>query len=888
MAVHIEWINRLRHLVRGSRFEGDLDGEIRFHLETRSAELESLGLSRSAAQAQARREFGSIALMQEDSRAPWQFRWLQDLAADLRYAFRTFRRSPAFTLTAVVSLALGIGATSAIFTTLDAVFWKALPVASPQSLVRFSISRDNLDPETDLPAAFVRQLGDAEIFAGVAISSADGLSFSYDGRAERVLGEVVSPNFFDLLGVRPILGQGFTAEVRSGHWAPEAVLSYHFWKRRFGGDPGVIGRTIRLNNYAFTIVGVSPPSFFGLVRGTDYELRIPILPEGLENAQISQLSGSPQRWLNVVARLKPGTGLPQAEAAADAQFQQFLQATPIRRFQSGGLRHLQVSPGARGDYEYVRAFRTPLVVVLVLVAIVLLIACSNVANMLLARAMARARELAVRTSIGAGRWRLMRQMLTESILLAVMAGALGLAVAYWTADVLFHFLPQGHISIVIDLQPDGRALLFTFAISLVTGLLFGLAPAIQATRGNLAGTLKVDSAASLGAGRGTGFRRILVVWQVAFSMVLLVAAGIFLRTLSDLRPTEYRGRPDRVLLFTMKPQQEIYSDERRRLLAVELIGRVSALPGVESAALAENGPLGSRSSSDSLQIAGRGPIRISSDSVTAGFFETVGIPQVAGRDFVPGDRAGSPLVVIVNQAFARAFFPNQNPIGKTLRRTSDKLDGSYEIVGVVADTHYYDIHKSPQPFVWFSILQLAPYLPTLHVRTYRSDTAAMIAAIRHEFDVLDKGFPVFNIRTLAVRIEDSLASERIVADLAGAFGMLALALAAVGLYGILAYSVSRRTREIGIRMALGAGSGSVLWAIAREAFWLVGAGSALGLALAVASSRVLSQYFVAVSSPDAAIVAACTFVMFFIGAGAVCVPAMRGCRIDPLTALRHE
>src|SRR6266446_1228468 len=596
MSIRSEWINRLRHLARGSRFQSDLDDEIRFHIETRAAELEQSGISGPDALAQARREFGSIALAQEDSRAAWQFRWLQDLAVDLRHALRTFRRSPAFTLTAVISLALGIGATSAIFSALDAVLWKPLPVADPNSLVNFSVSRYNRSPTIDLPAAFVRQLRDSNVFAGLTITSNDGLSFSYDDRAERIMGEVVSPNFFSLLGVQPILGEGFTPEVRSGHWAPEAVLSYNFWRRRFGGDPTIIGRAIRLNTCAFTIVGVSPPSFFGLVRGTDYELRIPILPEGQENARISQISGRPQRWLNVVARLKAGMSISQAEAAADAQFQEFLRAAPVGVFRNAGLRHLRISPGARGDYEYVHPFDTPLYVLLVLVGIVLLIACGNVASMLLARATAREREIAVRSSIGAGRLRLIRQMLAESILLAVIAGALGLAIAYWATGVLFHFLPQGHIAIAIDLHPDSRALLFTFALALATGLLFGLAPALQATRGNLAGILKADSAASIGEGRRSRFRKILVVMQVAFSLVLLIAAGIFLRTLADLRPTEYRGRPERVLLFTMKPQQEIYSDDRRRLLAVELIRRVSALPGVQSAALAENGPLGSRRS----------------------------------------------------------------------------------------------------------------------------------------------------------------------------------------------------------------------------------------------------------------------------------------------------
>jgi predicted permease len=878
MPIFHEWINRLRHIGRRSRFEGDLDDEIRFHIETRAAELEAAGLSGSDARAQARREFGPIARTGEDSRAAWQFHWLVDLAADIHYALRAFRRSPTFTLTAVLSLALGIGANSAIFTALDAVLWRPLPVVDPGRLVTFSI----------LPAPFAQQLSESNIFDGLTIETADGLSFSYDGRAERILGEIVSPNFFALLGVEPILGQGFTPDVRSGHWAPEAVLSYNFWKQRFGGDPTVIGRTIRLNTYPFTIVGVSPPSFFGLVRGTDYELRIPILPVGQENTQLSQMSGQPQRWLTTVARLKPGVTILQAQAAADAQFQQFLRTTPIRRFQNEGRRHLRLSPAARGNFEYVLPFNAPLYVLLILVAIVLLIACANVANMLLARATARSRELAVRASVGAGRVRLIRQMLAESVLLAVLGGALGLAVAYWAADLLFHFIPQGHINLVLNLHPDNRALLFTFAISLLTGLFFGLPPALQATRGDLASTLKADSAASIGERRSIGFRKILVASQVAFSLVLLIVAGIFVRTLSDLRPTDYRANPDRVALFTMKPQQEIYNAERRLVLAAELIRRVSALPGVQSAALAENGPLGSRTSSDPVDVPGHDSMNVASDSVSAGFFDTVGIARIAGRDFGAGDKQGSPPVVIVNQTLERALFPNQNALGKILRVHAGKADGYYTIVGVVADTRYYDVHKPPQPFVWLSIQQITPYMPTLHVRTATSDTAGMIAAVRHEFDVLDKGFPVFNIRTLEARIEDSLAGERMVASLSGAFGMLALALAAVGLYGVLAYSVSRRKREIGIRMALGASSDSVLWMIAREAFLLVGAGTAAGVAIAIAGSRVMPHYLAGVSSVNPAILVACTLAMFIIAALAVSIPARRACRVEPLAALRQD
>jgi len=888
MSMLSEWKNILGHFSRHRRFDADLDDEIRFHLETRAAELQASGLSRSDALTQSRREFGSVARASEESRGAWQILWLEDLVSDLRHTLRAFRGNPAFALTAVLSLALGIGGTTAIYTALEAVLWKPLPVEDPNSLVTLSISRDKRVVETDLPAAFVSRLRTSRIFAGLAVNTGDGLSFSYDGRAERIVGESVASDFFDVLGVPAILGQNFTPDVRGGRWAAEAVLSYDFWQRRFGGDPTVIGRTIRLNTYPFTIVGVTPRSFFGLTRGTNYELRIPILPEGQEIAQINQISGKPEQWFGVVARLKRGITVAQSQAAADAEFQEFLRTTPPQRLRIARLGHLRISPFARGYDEYVLPFYAPLLLLLILVSILLVIACSNVATMLLARAAARAREFAVRISIGAGRLRLIRQLLAESILLSFLGGGLGVAVAYWAGDVLFHFLPQGHISIAIDLRPDTRALLFTLTLSLVTGLVFGLAPALEATRGCLAIALKTDTASAPSDGRGTRIRKILVASQVAFSLVLLIAAGIFARTLSDLRPADFRCNPDHILLFTLKPQPEIYSNERKLGLTAELIRRVSALPGVEAAALAESGPLGSRLESEEVQVPGHDTFRAGSDRVTPGFFDSVGIPRIAGRDFDARDKPGSPLVVIINQALARSLFPNQNPVGRTLRIPSGKQDGDYVIVGVVADARYYDVHKKPQPFLWLSMGQNAPYMPTLHVRTNTPDTATTIAEVRREFDLLDKGFPVFNVRTMAARIEDSLASERMVANLSGAFGVLALVLAAVGLYGVLAYSVSRRNREIGIRMALGAKSGEVLWLVAREAFALVGAGSVAGLVFAIAASRLLIHYVAGVSSIDPAIITSCIFGMLVVAAAAVSLPAIRGCRVDPVAALRHD
>jgi predicted permease len=888
MATLREWINRARHLGHRSQFEDDLDAEVQFHIESRSAELLESGLSRTEAITRARKEFGSIARVAEDSRAAWRFRWIEDLAGDLRYGLRCFQRSPGFAFTAILSLALGIGANAAIFNAVYSAFWKPLPVSRPEELVKLSIS-DSAGKALP-PLAFVRQLRSAEIFEGVSVTSADGLSFSDDDRAERVVGEVVSPNYFDLLGVRPAAGQAFSAAVRNGLWAPEVVLSYNFWQRRFGGDPRVIGRTIRLNTYPFTIVGVSPRGFFGLERGTDFELRIPILPDGRELEQIAQISARPDRDLVTIARLKAGSTLAQAESAAAVQLQEFLRETNIPELRAKSSQHINLEALGKGYNGDLDRFHTPLYVLFVLVALVLLIACANVANMLLARAASRSRELAVRTSIGAGRFRLIRQMLAESLLLSLLAGGLAVAIGNWAGGALVHFLPQGHIATAVDLRWDANSVLFVFALSLAACGAFGLAPAVHTTRGNLAVMLKNDSGASIGDFSSGWFRKSLVVAQVAFSLVLLIAAGIFVRTMLHLQPTGYYAHPEHVLLFTMKPQREIYTPEQRRTLVAELVRRVSEIPGVEAAGVAEYGPLGSRVSESpaSIEAEPGHSIRAETDWVSTGFFDAAGMRRIAGRDFTPSDKPGSPFVVIVNESLARLLFGNANPLGRSIRLTQDNDARPLEIAGVVGDSRYYDIHIAPQPAVWFTFQDYAPYMPTLHVRTSRADTGDMVAAVRHELDTLDKGFPVFNVKTLEVRIEESLARERILANLSGAIGILALALAAVGLYGILAYSVSRRTREVGIRMALGSSTRSVLWLVAREALLLIAVGSLAGISLAVAGWRILSQKVPGVSPIDAPVLSVCAAVMLAIGAAAVILPAIRACRIDPLMALRHE
>jgi predicted permease len=881
---------RLRSLFRRDRVEEELAEEMRGHLERLIEQHRARGANPAEARAAALRAMDGMEQRKEQCRDARQVRFIEDFLQDVRFALRTLARNPIFALTAVISLALGIGANSAIFTAADAVLWRPLPVDHPENLVRFVAARAKRNDLNSLPAPLAETLNRrGHVFDGAIAEAADGLSFSYDGRAERVVGASVTPNYFSVLGVKTILGQTFSSGVRAGQWAAEAVISYRFWKNRFGGDPGVVGRVIHLNTYPFTIVGVSEPSFYDLSRGLDPELRIPRMPAGQDLAQMQLVTGDGQFNWNIMARIKPGVTLAQAAVVADADFQDILRSSTdeaVQRFEIGRLRTL---PGDKGWPSLLEEFSNPLWILFGLVGGVLLIACANVANMLLARAAARRRELAVRCSVGAGRARLVRQMLAESLLLAWMGGALGMAASYWCGPMLLHFLPRGNITLALDLHPGARALLFTSALALVTGALFGLFPAVYATRGDLAGALRADTAASIGDARSAVFRKILVAGQVAFSLAVLIAAGLFVRTLHNLRPRDLRVDPNRVLQFMIKPQQEIYSDARKYTMLAELIRRVSEVPGVEAAALAQPAPfVGNGGSGVLIEVPGGNSVRIANTNVTPGILHTLGIELLAGRDFTAADKPGAPLVALINQAAARALYGGENPVGRTFRRNEDHGSATYQVVGVVEDVHYAGLYQSHRPFGFFPFQRQAPYMPVLHVRVNNADTAGMFAALHRAFDDVDKGFPVFDVKTMSMQIDDALARERMVADLSAAFGGLALTLAAVGLYGVLAYSVTRRTREIGIRMALGSDAASAAWMIVRDALQLIGIGCAAGILLAAAAGRFVASYLFGVSALDLVTLLSAAGLMLTIAAAAVCAPALRASRIDPLTALRHE
>jgi len=867
--------------------EKELDEEVRSHLEMAVRERAERGEKKEEAEHAARREFGNVGLVVEVTKDIWGWRWLRDLADDARYGLRMLTKNPGFTAVAVLTLALGIGANAAIFNTANAVLWRTLPVADPQSLVRLIAVRQDHRESNILPVGVAEELRRSGIFFDVITRTDDGLSFSYNGSgAERVVGEVVSPNFFAFLGVRPVHGQGFSVGVQKGQWAPEVVLSYRFWQRRFGSDPQVLGHNIRLNNYPLAIVGVSPPDFYSLVVGFDPELRVPEMPRGQSLSQ-SELLSSP--YAEIMARLNPGIGIAQAEAATDAACQQFLRDHQLDRHEVNPARHIRLVPGGRGWQGDLRQYRTSLLVLVGLAGVVLLVTAFNLTGMLLARATTRRRELAVRAAIGAGRSRLIRQMFTESALLAMAARAVGLAIMSSTGNTILRFLPQGHINMVLDLSPDLRTLWFTAGLTILAGVVIGLVPSLQSTGNNVSLGLKSDSAASIGDAKGGIFRQALTIGQVALSLLLLTIAGLFERSLANLRAADPFPQPDRVLLFRMKPQKEFYDGQRIRTLTADVVRRMSTLPGVELAALAEEGPYGSRGAMRSAVHASDGrTVDADMDIVSPGLFATLGIPLFNGRDFSERDNERSKAVVVVDELLAQRLFGSSNPIGKMIEAPVQGNDVAFEIIGVVRSSRYYDLHQTSPPMIFYNLQQAGPYMPTLHVRVSSANPETVVSEVRREFGVIDRNVPIFDIRTLRDRVLGTLAQQRLVSDLAGAFGALALSLVAVGLYGLMAFSVAQRTREIGIRAALGADRKRIMTLVAWQGMRIVFIGVALGLPASFLLTRLMAGMLYNVHPDDPLSFATETFVLGMVSLLACYIPARTATKVDPMVALRYE
>jgi predicted permease len=810
---------------------------------------------------------------------------------DLRYGLRTLLKSPAFTIVATLSLALGIGANTAIFSLVNVALLRPLPVREADRLVSVFMT-DQRNPGTlplsDLNYQDLRDQND--VFTEMAAFTFSQLNYSTGAESEQIGAQVVTGNYFSLLGAEPALGRGFTRE-EGASMVPVAVVSHGFWERRLGRDPNVVGRTLTLNRTPFTIVGVGPRGFTGTLLGGGPDVWVPTAMHDVVQPNFTWYNERRGLFLFALARLKPGVTIDQAGANLKTIFARLEQAYPTankgRSASAMALLDARLNPGGQGGPVVVQIAA----MLMAVVGIVLLIACANIANLLLARASKRRKEIAIRLALGANRARLVRQLLTESLLLAVAGGGLGLLLAFWlTAALAGADLP---LPIPVDdaLVIDGRVLAFTAGLAVLTGILFGLVPAVQASRPDVVPVLKNETVPSAGRRRGSfSMRQGLVVAQIALSLLSLVAAGLFLRGLRGAQGVDPGFDTDRVLVMTFNLGREGYTEERGQLFYQQAAERAATLPGVEAAAVAQNPPLAGgflRSIfPEGQDTTNQERVLVQVNSVSPGYFAAIGTPLLRGRDFTSTDANGTPSVVVINEVMAERFWPGQEPLGKRF-----KFFGAKDwttVVGLARNAKYNGVAEEPIPFIYQPLRQNYSPGATLHVRA-AGNAAALATHVRQMVKDLDPSLSVFNVRTLAEQVSQSLQPVRFNVILLTTFGALALLLASVGLYGVANYSVTQRTREIGVRMALGARPASVLGLVLGQGALLVGVGLAIGLALAfLATAYVPPDLLLNVNARDPLTFGATSVLLGFVALLSSSIPAWRATRIDPVIALRAD
>ncbi len=884
----------------------------------RAAERDMQEELRSIAEMAEPGELGNLTLAAEDARAQWGWTRLEQLAQDLRYAARGLRRQPAFAAAAVLSLAIGIGANTALFTLINTLLWKLLPVRDPEHLLVLG-QQTARSVTNGFTYQHYQLFRDHVSTLRLAAYAPVRLNVSVDAGSEPTAdGQLVTGEYFPLLGVRAAVGRLLGPEddrVPLGH--PVVVLSHEYWRRRFDADPTVPGRQIRLSGVPFTIVGVAPRDFFGLDVGSAPQLFAPVMMQPAVMPTTVNLLDRPtvySTWLRIVGRLTPGASLADPAARLDA-----LASSPETDWRPRDKftgrpadARLVLTSAATGLSDLRRRFSQPLFILLAAAGVVLLVACANVANLLLARAAARRAEFALRLALGASGGRLTRQVLVEGLLLAGLAGAAGTLLAFWATRALVVYASSGHGAVVLDLSPDLRVLAFATATCALAGLIFGSVPAFRASRARVPPHLKRDVSSLHQPGGGPG--RVLVVAQVALSLVLLVAAGVFARSLQNLSPDDRGIDGANVLIVPVVPRG---SGDRNRPGAAEgfdrvyrdLLEKTGRISGVQVASLARTTPLSPTTLGYPVVPAGGAPAQmVASTIVYPKYFATMGIDVVKGRDFTVDDlRPGAPTAVLVNEAFVRAFLAGREPLGsahgvRTARPGArDRRTGpprfepgdAVNIVGVVKDSRFPALREATPPIVFQTFLQANTGFAqmVLHVRT-AGRAANVMPAVRAVVQAVDPIVPLHEVGTLADEIDAALVRERLVATLSGVFAGVALVLVCVGLYGLLAFSVTRRSPEIGIRVALGATPPAVRWMIARQALGVVLAGLALGVPAAWISARLLSAQLdglvFQLTPTDPATLAAAALVLVLVATYAGLLPAHRATRIDPATALRSE
>ena len=838
---------------------------------------------------------------------------METLLKDIRYGLRGLLKRKGFAAIAVLTLALGIGANTAIFTLVNAVMLKSLPVHKPEELVLFSDTTGEGTSFEDSPSTGVWQRfsyvsyeyfrDHNQSFQEVAAlrSGESRLSVrqpdAQANAAARAQGHLVSGNYFSLLGVRALRGRVLTPEDDKPGAAPAAVISHRYWENQLNSDPSVVGKTFIINGTNFTIVGLAPAEFFGVRvrRAPDFWLPLSFQPQ--IELRDSFLTNTQAYFLTIVGRLKPGVTMAQAQSNVNLALRQFLTeqaGSQLTEERKKGIENTYVtlSSGEGGISGLRAAYSKPLHMLMAIVGMVLLIACANVGSLLLSRAASRRTEISLRMALGATRWRIIRQLLTESMLLAGLGGLCGVLLAQWGVYVLVGLVAQGS---PIDTTPDAGVLAFTAGVSLLAGLIFGLVPAWQASRADLSAAIKEKNRLRRGFMR-LNWSSLMVVAQVGLSMVLLTGAGLFARSLVKLQKEDVGFDRNNVLLLGIDPRLAGYKPTELAGLYQQVIERLGSLPQVRSVSMATYAPMSGTRRSSSIRITGYTPQPgedlVVQDILTGPkYAETLGMPLLRGRDIEQRDTPSSPRIAVVNQMFAERYFGNQNPIGRTFTFDDDTDGGeTVEIVGVVGNVKSENAREPAEAVVYRPILQIqeqGAYMVTLHVRTL-SDPTPLIPQVRQMINQIDDKLPIFGVLTLSQQLHETLDQERLIAQLVSFFGALALILACIGLYGVMAHGVARRTNEIGIRMALGARGGNIAWMILRETLYLVLAGLVLGVPAALLGARLIATQLFGMSTSDPLTLAAAAIVLTLVALLAGYLPARRASRVNPLNALRYE
>ncbi|HEY3458398.1 MAG TPA: ABC transporter permease, partial [Bryobacteraceae bacterium] len=884
--------------------------ELGAYLEIETEENIARGMSAEQARQAAHRKLGNATLIREEIYRMNSIGFVESCWQDVRYSLRTLAKARAFTFVVIASLALGIGANTAIFSLINAALLKMLPVTDPEQLVEL----ENVSPVWGLMGfsypAFKAFRDQNQALSGVLafFKLNSDVDLEMNGQSGLAKGQVISGDYFSTLGIRPAIGRLITpADETVAGQSPVAVISYDYWRRRFALDPAVIGKKVVLNSSPFTIIGATPPEFFGLQTGEKIDISVPITmihqvnPTAQAGTRFDLLTAPYSRWLHVMARLKPGVTPKAALANLDPIFHRTMRegaaSLPFASPRSRRLylaSTLQLDSGGKGLAALRRQFSKPLWILMGMVGLLLLVTCANVANLLLARANVRQKEIAVRLTVGAGRWRMIRQLLTESALLALCGGAVGLLLAFWASRSLLALMSHSDSPISLSVRPDTTVLGFTLLLSLLTAFLFGFLPTWRATRLNAASALVESTRSTGGDGNRSRLGKTLIALQVAMSLALLTGAGLLARSLENLKNFYPGFNKENVLLLSVNPGVIGYQKNQAARLYQHLLDQITRTPGVRSATFSLFSPLRGCLTCTVPKVeevtpqSGKEIKRAGFNEIGPNYFRTLEAAVLSGRDFTYTDQAGAPRVSIVNEAMAHEYFGDKDPIGKHLSVPDWKGDPSWlEIVGVVRNAKHHDLRERTTPMIYLPLLQSPDTAVTFEVRTAMNPlnlTAAILRAVKEA----DSRIPVYDVESLNQQVDESLIQQRLVASLSGLFGLLALILAAVGLYGLMTYAMNRRTSEIGIRIALGATRGQIAGMVLREALLLVLVGLVIGVPAAMAASHLIRNELFGLNADDPVTIGIASLVMASIALLAGYLPARRASHVDPMIALRAE